>query len=78
MFGQPSRRMWIVALVLSVLCVGGLGYALVSEWNTPASRHDLPTQRQVSSGGSGFGLGLVIGIGAGVVLGSLIALRKRG
>jgi hypothetical protein len=74
----PSRRLWIFALVVSVLCVGGLVYALIVERDTPAERRS--TTGPVTSGGgsSGFGLGVLVGVGAGIVIGSLIALRRRG
>lgn len=76
--GKPSRRVWIAALALSAICVAGLVYALVSDWNAePDRRLDEAAARQARGGGSGFGLGLGIGIGAGVVLGSLIALRRK-
>src|SRR5262245_48337438 len=70
----PSRRVWIAAIVVSVICVAGLVYALIADWDTKPS-HNLP-RRGGDGGGSGFGLGLMIGIGAGIALGSLIALRK--
>ena len=65
----------MLAIVVSLVCVAGLAYGLLSEWNTEPSHPLEHAQRQ--TGGSGFGLGLVIGIGAGIVLGSLIALKKR-
>jgi hypothetical protein len=74
--GKPTRRLWIAALSLSVVCVGGLAYALYAEWNTEPTRGVEPAQR-AASGGGGFSIGLVIGIAAGVVLGTLIATRKR-
>lgn len=76
MLGRPSRKLWIAALVVSVICVAGLVYALVSDWNTEP-QHPLARRAEASSGGSGFGLGVMVGLGAGVVIGSLIALRKR-
>ena len=72
--GKPSRRMWIAAVVVSVVCVVGLAYGLITDWNTPA-KHAAPHGGAVS--GSGFSLGLLVGLGAGIVLGSLIALKKR-
>ena len=76
MLQTPSRRLWIFALVVSALCVGGLVYALIVERDTPAERRS--TTGPVTSGGNGgFGLGVLVGVGAGVVIGSLIALRKR-
>lgn len=76
MLGNPSRRLWIAAIVVAVVCVAGLAYALVTDWNTEPDPTVAPAERQ-ATGGSGFTLGLVVGIGAGVVLGSLIAVRKR-
>jgi hypothetical protein len=68
--------MWIVALAVSVVCVGGLAYALITEWNTEPTRGLEPAHR-AATGGSGFTIGIVIGIAAGVVLGTLLATRKR-
>lgn len=76
MLDKPSRRMWIAAITVAVVCVAGLAYAFIAEWNTEPDSTVAPAERQ-ATGGSGFTLGLVVGIGAGVVLGSLIALRKR-
>ena len=76
MLQKPSRRLWIFALVVSALCVGGLVYALIVERDTPAETRSI--SGPVTSGGSsGFGLGVLVGIGAGIVIGSLIALRKK-
>ena len=66
--------MWIAALVVSVVCVAGLAYGLITDWNTPAA-HTAPRGGSVT--GSGFSLGLLVGLGAGIILGSLIALKKR-
>lgn len=78
LFGNPSRRLWRTALALSAICVAGLVVALVTDWNAePDRKLDEASARQVRGGGSGFGLGLGLGIGAGVVLGSLIALRRK-
>jgi len=72
---KPSRTLWIAAIVVSVVCIGGLAYGVITDWNTPPER-TLPS-RPVQPSGSGFGLGLLVGVGAGVVLGSLIAIRKK-
>lgn len=69
--------MWIVAIVASVICVAGFAYALVTDWDAAPDRSVEPTRRQVAGSGGGFSLGLAIGIGAGVVLGSLFAIRGR-
>lgn len=71
----PSRQLWLAAIVVSIICVGALAWGLLNYWDEPARKTlDRP---QAQGGGSGFGLGLVIGLAAGVVVGSLIALRKR-
>lgn len=61
--------------MISTLCVAGLVYALIVERDTPAERRS--TTGPVSSGNGGFGLGVLVGVGAGVVIGSLIAARRR-
>jgi hypothetical protein len=67
--------MWIAALVVSIVCLAGLAYGLVTDWNTPV-KHTVPSAKAIATG-SGFWLGLLVGLGAGIVLGSLIALKKR-
>lgn len=74
--GKPSRRLWIAALVVSAVCVAGLCYALVTSWDEEPARALERPQREATRS-SGFGLGLLIGLGAGIVLGSLIVLRRR-
>ncbi len=76
LFGKPSRRMWIAALVLSLACVGAFAYALVTNWNASPDIKRPPGQ--ATQGGGGFSVGLIVGIGAGVVLGGLLATRKPG
>ena len=70
--GVP-RKLWILAIVVSVVLVAGLGYALIVDWNTPVQKQ-LP---RVQSESSGFGFGVLVGLAAGVVIGSLLALKKR-
>jgi hypothetical protein len=71
---KPSRGLWLLAIVVSVVCVIGLAYGLIVHWNeTPTQT----TKRPASSDGSGFGLGLVIGIGVGIAIGSVMAMRRR-
>jgi hypothetical protein len=72
---RPSRGMWIAALAISVACVVGLGYGLVTHWDEPAETS--VTKQAPRSGTGSFSLGLMIGLGVGVALGSLLALRKR-
>lgn len=77
MFQRPSRTLWIAAIAVSVICIAGLAYALIVEWDTEATSTLQRPATSSGSGGSGFGLGLLIGIGTGITIGSLIALRKR-
>lgn len=72
---RPSRTLWIAALVVSIACVAGLAYGLVTSWDAEPDRETIKTASR--STGSGFGVGLVIGIGAGIAIGSLIAARRR-
>lgn len=74
-FGKPSRRMWITAIGLSLLCVAAFAYALITSWNVEPDTHRPPGQ--AARGGGGFGIGLIVGVGAGVVLGGLLASRKN-
>lgn len=67
------RKLWILAIVVSVVLVAALGYALIVDWNTPVQKQ-LPRVRSESSG---FGFGVLVGLAAGVVIGSLLALKKR-
>lgn len=74
MQARPSRQLWVAAIVVSIVCVGALAWGVFNYWDEPPRQH-MPAA--ASSGGSGFGLGLMIGIGAGILIGSVIALRKR-
>ena len=69
---RPSRGLWIAALVVSVVCVAGLAYGLITSWDAEPEKINLR-----SHDNSGFVLGLMIGIGIGVALGTVLALRKR-
>ncbi len=72
--------MWIAALVVSVLCVAGISYGLIADWDTkPVRRPELADkEKQLRENDGGFYLGLGIGLGAGILLASFVALRKRG
>lgn len=74
---RPSRTLWIAALVVSIACVAGLAYGLVTSWDAEPDRERIASASRGSGSGSGFGVGLVIGIGAGIAIGSLIAVRRR-
>jgi hypothetical protein len=75
MWQQPSRGMWIAAILVSVICVGCLAWGLVQFWDEPP-RH-VPAPAAAREDGSGFSLGLVLGIAAGIAIGSAIGLRRR-
>lgn len=84
------RGLWIAAIVVAVVCVGALaiawfGGAGSAAVTAHAARPGLPLSHappgldapsHLTIGG-GFGTGLLIGVGVGIVIGSLIALRKR-
>jgi len=72
---KPSRAMWIAAIVISVICVIGLAYGLITNWDVEPETGAIKAASR--TGGSGFGLGVMIGLAAGVALGGLLALRKR-
>ncbi|HEY5926927.1 MAG TPA: hypothetical protein VIV11_34810 [Kofleriaceae bacterium] len=74
---RPSRGLWFAALIVSVACVIGLAYGLITNWDAKPEVVKSDAVRASSSSGSGFGLGLVIGLGAGIAIGSVLALRKR-
>lgn len=76
MLNRPSRQLWLAAIVVSVICVGGLAWGLIQHWNEPVEQARPAVARETGSSG-GFGLGLVIGLCVGVALGSLLALRRR-
>lgn len=71
---KPSRGLWILAAVVSLVCLLGLGYGLLMYWDTEP---DKTTVKQSTTNGSGFGVGLMIGLGAGIAIGSGLALRRR-
>ncbi|HEY5950345.1 MAG TPA: hypothetical protein VIV40_32865 [Kofleriaceae bacterium] len=79
---RPSRGLWMFAIIVSVICVAGLAYGLITSWHEVPQATTLKPDgsavtrpREITSGG--LGLGLVIGLGAGIVIGSLLALRRQ-
>jgi hypothetical protein len=72
---KPSRGLWVAAIVVSVVCMIALAYGLITYWDEPPTRTTL--HANATSSGSGFGLGVAVGLGAGVVIGSLLAIRRR-
>ena len=75
MLPRPSRGLWIASIAVGIGCVAALGYALVTDWNTPVDT-SMPRPSGRGTGG-GFSLGLMIGVGVGIVIGSLIGLRRK-
>ena len=74
MQNRPSRQLWLAAIVVSVVCIAGLAWGLVNYWDEPP---DKTVDRRPADSSGGFGIGLLVGLGAGIVVGSLIAARKR-
>jgi hypothetical protein len=64
--------MRIAALVVSAVCVGALAIGLVTSEPRAAAPH-----HAVESDGGGLGTGLILGLGVGIVIGSLFAVRRR-
>ena len=71
---RPSRWTWIVAGIVSVVCVGGLVIAWIHDRDAP-STGQLPTGSHVDQS-SGLGIGITVGIGIGILIGSVLAARK--
>jgi hypothetical protein len=74
---RPSRGLWIFALAVSVVCLIGLGYGLLTYWDTEPDQAAVKSRETTSTGGTGFGVGLIIGLAAGIAIGSGLALRRR-
>jgi peptidoglycan/LPS O-acetylase OafA/YrhL len=74
MENRPSRQLWLAAIVVSVICVAALAWGVINYWDEPA---DKTLDRRPAESRGGFGVGLLVGLGAGIVVGSLLAARKR-
>jgi hypothetical protein len=74
---KPSRGLWMLAIVVSLVCVIGLGYGLITHWDTQPDKAMIRSGASGNSNGTGFGLGLMIGLGAGIAIGSVLAVRRR-
>jgi hypothetical protein len=69
-----SRGFWIAAIVISVACVVGLAVAWIEDRDTVALKH-LDHQSPVVN--SGLWLGLLVGLGLGIAIGSVLAARGK-
>jgi hypothetical protein len=67
------RSVWIAALVIAAVCSVAVAIAWWQERDT-VSNH--PLQR-VPEQSSGLGMGLLFGLGLGVAIGAIAALRAR-
>jgi hypothetical protein len=72
---QPlPRGLWIASFVVSIACVIGLSIAWLQDRNTPAVKalgHKPPPHE------SGLWLGLLVGLGLGIAIGSVLAARRK-
>jgi uncharacterized membrane-anchored protein len=68
------RSIWITSLVLSVLSVVALTIAWLQDRNTVALK---PLERRAVEHESGLWLGLLVGLGLGIAIGSVMALRRK-
>ncbi|MEO8843114.1 MAG: hypothetical protein ABI591_33930 [Kofleriaceae bacterium] len=68
------RWIWTTSLVLSVLCVAALAIAWFEDRNTAPLR---PLDHHAVEHQSGLWLGLLVGLGLGIAIGSVMALRHK-
>jgi hypothetical protein len=72
---RPTPRwIWIASLVVSAACLGGLAIGWIEDRNT-VSAH--PLERHEAAHESGFGVGLLVGLGAGLLIASVALVRRR-
>ena len=68
------RWIWITSLVVSVLCVAALAIAWLQDRDATPRR---PLEHHAVEHQSGLWLGLLVGLGLGIAIGSVIALRRK-
>ncbi len=69
-----SRGVWTAALLVSVACVLGLAIGWWQDHDTVATK---PLQHPAVIASNGLWIGLLVGLGVGIALGSLFAVRKN-
>ena len=68
------RWIWITSLVVTVLGVAALAIAWLQERDTAPLR---PLEHHAVEHESGLWLGLLVGLGLGIAIGSVMALRRK-
>jgi hypothetical protein len=68
------RGVWIVAIVVSIACVAGLAIAWIEDRHTVALK---PLDRPAPIISSGLWIGLLVGLGLGIAIGSILATRAK-
>lgn len=81
---RAPRWLWIASLAVAAICVIGFAAALLGERDPAASRGPPGNRLEPSTrsaGGpvsdGGLGIGLVVGAGAGIVIGFVIGRQRR-
>jgi len=69
------RGLWIASLVVSAVCV--IAFAVVFLFSDSDPRPEARGPRSAVPASNGFSIGLVIGLGSGIAIGSVMALRTR-
>jgi len=68
------RSLWLAAIVISVGCVIALAIAWIQDRDTVALKH---LDEHSPTASSGLWLGLLVGLGLGIAIGSVLAVRGK-
>lgn len=68
------RSIWILSIVVSVTCIAGLAIAWIEDRHTVALK---PLDRPAPVISSGLWIGLLVGLGLGIAIGSILATRAK-